>query len=92
MNKCPFCEKEGKKSKLYSGGAMQTLMGGSESFYDEDGKKHYHEINTTTRDYHCSNGHYFTRKYKQKCPSCDYNEGKEQIQQFEKPKGQWTAR
>lgn len=56
--KCPICVKEGKKSYVYEGACVSTLMG-TYSWYDEGGKYHYSDPNTTTCSYHCSEGHSF---------------------------------
>lgn len=53
---CPSCLSEGKKSLVYPGMASTTLMYCA-PFYDEDGKYHHHDANTTTSSYRCSNGH-----------------------------------
>jgi hypothetical protein len=57
--KCPICEKEGKKSKVFERGCHSTLMA-SYAYYDEDGNYHYHDPNVTTCEYGCSNGHVFS--------------------------------
>jgi len=57
--KCPFCIEEEKKSKLYIGATLGTLMY-CEPYYDEEGTYHSDDINTYTTDYHCSEGHKFT--------------------------------
>lgn len=54
--KCPECIKEGKKSNVYPGMSTTTLMKIFE-YYDEEGKYHYSNPNTTTTYYSCSNGH-----------------------------------
>jgi len=57
--KCPICEKEGKKSKVFERGCHSTLMA-NYAYYDEDGSYHYHDPNVTTCRYECSNGHVFS--------------------------------
>ncbi len=69
--KCPFCEQEGKKSKVTIGPGGSTLMGYS-VFYDEDGQFHNHDPNTHSVQYACSNGHRFVDKEIRGCPSCNY--------------------
>lgn len=54
--RCPECEREGKKSKVYVGMSTRTLMGW-QPYYDEDGKFHNDDPNHTTTEYDCSNGH-----------------------------------
>jgi hypothetical protein len=63
---CQECKKEGKKSRVYVGGGMTTLMGVS-SFYDEEGRYHMHDPNTTTTDFSCSNGHRWTESRRNPC-------------------------
>lgn len=57
--KCPTCVNEGTKSTLSVGMSITTSMYFS-PFYDEDGKYHHHDGNTTTTSYRCSNGHEFS--------------------------------
>ena len=54
--KCPICEKEDRKSNVYIGTTMSTLMY-AESYYDENGDFHSNDPNTHTTSYSCSNGH-----------------------------------
>lgn len=56
---CPVCEKEGKKSEVYSGAATATLLAPSR-YYDENGKYHVEDPNTYTINYSCSRGHQFS--------------------------------
>jgi hypothetical protein len=55
-------------------GYFSTGMGGSQSYYDEAGHKHYHEINSSSGQGHCSNGHILNITLSTKCeaPGCDY--------------------
>jgi hypothetical protein len=53
---CPECKKEGLKSKVYPGPLITTMMW-CPPFYDEDGKLHNHDSNTSTTSCRCSNGH-----------------------------------
>lgn len=57
--KCPECVKEGEKSRVYPGVSTTTSMSG-ERYYDEEGRLHVHDPNTTTADYTCSRGHKWT--------------------------------
>ena len=54
--KCVECGKQGWKSNVYPGTGSTTLMYCA-PFYDEDGRHHIHDSNTTTRSYTCSQGH-----------------------------------
>lgn len=74
--KCPECQKDGEKSKVYVPTCgMRTLMGW-QSFWDEDGNYHSHDLNTTTTIYSCSRGHEWTVKSKDPCqvPGCEWAE------------------
>lgn len=55
---CPQCKKEGLKSTVTVGGCMSTLMA-THAWYDENGKYHFDNPNTTTCTAWCSNGHSF---------------------------------
>lgn len=57
--KCPECEANGQKSQVYERSRTMTLVAITPS-YDEEGRAHIHEANTTTTDFECSNGHRFT--------------------------------
>ena len=71
--KCPECERLGERSKLYMPDSyMSTAMGGSQNYYDEDGDHHYHEVNHSSGQGHCSNGHVLNVTRSTKCKSCDY--------------------
>lgn len=63
---CPQCRKEGLKSKVYPGGGSTTLMY-CQPFYDEGGKYHHHDSNTTRYNYSCSNGHEWVEYSKGSC-------------------------
>lgn len=76
--KCPFCEEEGKKSRVTPHGESVTLLGHA-PHYDEEGEYHNHDPNTRTAMYSCSEGHTWQRRYKRECPSCDYGKGTEEI-------------
>lgn len=58
---CPECKKQELKSKVYTGPGLTTLMW-CPPFYDEDGKFHNHDGNTTTTPMNCSNGHNWTHE------------------------------
>lgn len=63
---CPKCKKEGKKSRVYPGMGTSTLLF-CPPFYDEEGKYHNHDSNTTTTEYKCSNGHKWTERTSGSC-------------------------
>lgn len=64
--KCPTCVAEGKRSKVFVGPSTSTCMSGA-SFYDEDGRPHFHDPNTTTTEYRCSNDHTWKEVDRKKC-------------------------
>lgn len=66
--KCKQCISEGKKSTVYPGHGMVTKEG-PVSYYDEDGHYHYHDSNTSTMIYKCSNGHSW-KESKRTHPPC----------------------
>ena len=57
--KCPECQKEDKKSKVFIGPSSTTLIAAF-PYYDEDGKYQCNNPNKTTTSYNCSNGHVWT--------------------------------
>lgn len=70
---CEKCKDLGLRSKLFEGASYRTaVMGGN--FYDEAGRRHIHDPNTTTTDYSCSQGHRFTVTTMVRCPAtgCDH--------------------
>jgi hypothetical protein len=71
--KCLECEKYGKVSYVYEGPSFRTAMNDCR-FYDKDGNFHCHDWNTTSTLYSCSNGHQWSKQFKKKCPTCNFNE------------------
>lgn len=64
---CETCKAEGRTSRVCGqGGSYMTLLNCT-PFYDEQGRHHYHDSNTTTDNFECSNGHRWTVK---STPSC----------------------
>lgn len=63
---CQTCVSENKKSTIQEGYTTSTCAGGG-FFYDENGKKHYHDPNTHTTRYCCSNGHKWSEKVEGSC-------------------------
>lgn len=55
-------------------GYMSTLMGGTQTYYDEDGVRHHHEVNSSTGRGHCSLGHDLDVNASTRCPApgCEY--------------------
>jgi hypothetical protein len=63
---CQECKTEGKKSRVYEGPSSTTCMY-SPPFYDEDGKHHDHDPNTSTTSFSCSNGHKWSESSRGSC-------------------------
>lgn len=63
---CPECKAENKKSRVYAGPSSSTCMHCA-PYYDEDGKHHYHDINTSSTSYSCSNGHEWSESSQGSC-------------------------
>ena len=63
---CPQCKEAGLKSEVYPGAGRTTLMGW-QPYYDEEGKYHSHDPNTTTIHFQCSNGHSWIEKKHNSC-------------------------
>jgi hypothetical protein len=56
---CKTCKELGLESFVYPGMGFTTAAY-FQPFYDENGKYHNHDANTTTTSYSCSNGHGWT--------------------------------
>lgn len=54
---------------MRSDGRSTTLMA-VDSYWDEDGREHYHDRNVTTTGYFCSRGHRWATKTSPVCPTC----------------------
>lgn len=63
---CGTCIAEGKTSRVFDYGSSTTLLN-CRPFYDEQGRHHTHDSNTTTTEYRCSNGHSWTDKSTGSC-------------------------
>ena len=73
---CQKCQEMGEKSIVYEPyGWFTTAMCGN-NFYDEEGKYHVHDPNTSTGTYSCSKGHEWSITRRTSCPSCDYGSDK----------------
>jgi hypothetical protein len=59
MTKCPACEAEGERAKVYVGASLSTLLSWT-PFYDEDGNFHSDDPNHHWTEFACSRGHSFT--------------------------------
>jgi len=69
--KCPVCIEQGLKSLVNVGHGTTTLMH-CQPYYDENGKHHHHDRNTSTSNFSCSNGHSFTVSRQGSC-WCGWN-------------------
>ena len=56
---CPECKEQGLRSCVTPGAGTSTLMY-CPGYYDEDGRYHSHDLNTSSTSYSCSNGHRWT--------------------------------
>ncbi len=56
---CEKCKDRGPESQARQGMSYTTAMC-SDTYYDEKGKRHYHDPNKSTTEYRCSNGHTWT--------------------------------
>lgn len=73
--RCPECVRLGLRSRLYAPTCYtRTAMGGSQQYYDEDGNRHYHEVNRSHGQGHCSEGHVLHWAMSTQCPAegCEY--------------------
>jgi len=68
---CPFCAREGLKSRLMTGGGSVTAMAYT-SYYDEEGRLHNHDPNTRRNGFRCTNGHIFDHKHTGACRNCTW--------------------
>lgn len=58
---CPTCKENGMRSRVYSQGTRSTLIGYTQSYYDENGNYVENpDPNRHTTTYLCSNGHQWT--------------------------------
>lgn len=73
---CEKCKESGLRSTVHGGVSMSTLMH-CPSWYDEDGRYHTHDLNWTTSDWHCSNGHRWRVREQGSCPACGWQGGRE---------------
>lgn len=69
---CEQCKSEGKKSTIIANGGGMTTLACTHDYYDEDGKRHYHDPNYSIHGYQCSNGHTWTTRSYSSC-WCGYN-------------------
>lgn len=68
---CPKCKELNQKSTIYIGGSYCTSMY-CPPYFDEDGKYHNHDLNSSVSNYTCSNGHRLKVQHGNKCLSCGF--------------------
>jgi hypothetical protein len=68
--KCPKCVEEGVKSRVRLDSYSTSTLMCDHSFYDEDGKYHYHDPNKRSQGARCSNGHSFYITTTPGCGAC----------------------
>lgn len=74
-NICPTCKVLGLKSQLIEIFNGYGSLGQSNTYYDEEGKYHYHNPNASITVYRCSVGHE-SKYYKHNgCSICNYSTG-----------------
>ena len=71
---CSECKSLGLKSNVYVGYSVSTCIAGS-AYYDENGNYHWHDPNTISTEYICSNGHKWSEISQVGCPTCKYESG-----------------
>lgn len=64
--KCKQCNEEGLTSRVEVGPGFRTAMC-AVPYYDEQGRYHYHDPNTSTYTYQCSNGHEWSESSTSHC-------------------------
>ena len=70
--KCPDCQKEGNRSRVYCLEASKFL-GPDDEFWDEDGRYHEHlykYLDVSVTEYECSNMHRWTMDHAQSTGPC----------------------
>lgn len=75
---CQECKKQGNTSKVYGGNTGFVTAMAVHSYYDEEGREHFHDPNTTTINYHSSNGHKWLESHKGLC-WCGWPNNKENV-------------
>ena len=63
---CEKCHEEGKKSNVYEGISGITAMY-CQPYYDEQGRRHNHDMNITTIQFRCSNNHEWSKQSSGSC-------------------------
>ena len=63
---CPKCREDGLKSWVYPQGGMATAMY-CPPYFDEEGRYHIHDYNTSEYFYSCSMGHDWVESSRGSC-------------------------
>jgi hypothetical protein len=71
--KCPACVEEGKTSKLPSPSYFSSTSMGFDDYWDEEGKRHHHDPNSSWTNMTCTQGHTLFYHLESHCPNCDFN-------------------
>ena len=72
--KCPACVEEGKVSRWYPPEWWSSTSMGFSTYYDEEGRYHSHDPNSSWSSASCSNGHRFFVQQGNRCSNCDYGD------------------
>ena len=67
--RCPYCADEGKRSSLYPPAYYYMTAMMTHPYYDEDGRRHLHNSNTSSGTWRCSRDHTWTRSVRPGCPA-----------------------
>ena len=65
--KCQDCEREGRESRVYPDAYSVVTAMMPDHYYDENGRRHLHDDNSSMTGYRCSNGHEWTEVTYGKC-------------------------
>lgn len=77
--KCPKCIEEGEKSIVYPAPYFTSTLMFSQDYFDEDGERHSHDLNSQTGEYSCNRGHrWFETRYP-KCRQCGWVAGESKV-------------
>lgn len=70
--RCSRCNEEGMKSTVTGGDVGWSTLMYCAPFYDEEGQRHSHDMNHTTYEFRCSQGHHWTEQTQAGCgaPGC----------------------
>jgi hypothetical protein len=76
MHEKPVCETCVAGDQRYSvtAGSVYTTAMATQQYWDEEGRYHFHNMNTSSQEFYCSNGHRWAEERKNYCsvPGCRY--------------------